>query len=209
MMSLLSLTSWPTQVSKLPTSLSRLLEESVRYLEGGHTRGQQQLDQKIEEVLQGLKESKSAEDEEGRSRKDQLDRLQQVVEDISGKVKAQAVVTEEVETMQSRLVTEVGKLRREVGSSGEQVARLQEELAKQERRRQEQQHIRDERQKRVEQNQMQAAERSRRQEQLVGQKSRGQIASTRGRVETLTSLPRLAPLPWQTTRPMVDRWVRF
>ena len=205
----LSLTPLPTQVSKLPTSLSRLLEESVRYLEGGHTRGQKELDQKIGEVLESLKESKSAEEEEGKNRKDQLDRLQQLVEEISGQVEVQAVVTGKVESMQSRLVTEMGELRREVGSSGKQVARLQEELAKQQRRRQEQQHLRDERQKQLELEQMQAAERSRRQEQLVGQRSTRQMASTLGRVETLRSLPRLAPFPWQSIRPMVDRWVKF
>ena len=201
-LSLLSLTSWPTQVSKLPTSLSRLLEESARYLEGGHARGQQQLNQRIEKVLEGLKESRSAKEEEGRSSKEQLDRLQQVVEEISRQVEVQAVVTGKVELVQNRLVTEVGELRREVGRSGEQGARLQEELGKKERRLQEQQHMRDRRQ--LERDQ--AAERNRRQEQFVAQRSTRQSASTVERVETL---PRLAPLPWQGTRPMMDRWVSF
>ena len=94
------------QVSKLPTSVSRLLEEAVRFLDTSHTSKQNELKQSLETILDLFKEvAASKETEANEKRTADLGRLLQEVSDIIQEESSRVKAIEERQGMLGKEVT--------------------------------------------------------------------------------------------------------
>ena len=112
-----------SKVSKLPASVSGLLEEAIRFLETSQEKGQKELQERLEAALEMFGQAPGS--EEGSHREDQLQSLHRVHEEIIGLVEAQKEVTKDIVRQQTELVAEKSsEIRNELEKNCELIQKL-------------------------------------------------------------------------------------
>ena len=124
------------QVSKLPTSVSRLLEEAVRFLDTSHASKQGELKQILETILNMMKEV--AAQKETEAKENRIAELKRLLQDVSESIQEEGSKVKGIEEKQDILVTEVTGLRDEMKKNFEQMERFCQEASESRQKLQEQ-----------------------------------------------------------------------
>jgi len=110
------------QVSKMPTSVSRLLEEAVRFLDTSHASKQEELKQSLERTLNLLKEvAVGKETEANENRTADLNRL---LQHVSESIQEEGLRAKGIEERQDMLVKEITGLKDKMTKNFELVERF-------------------------------------------------------------------------------------
>ena len=115
------------QVSKLPTSVSRLLEEAVRFLDTSNASKQGDVKESLENILGTLKEV-AAQRETG-AEGERISELRQLLEQVCGNIREEGSRVQGLEEKQNMLVMEVKGLGDDIRRNFERMEKFcQEEL---------------------------------------------------------------------------------
>ena len=107
------------QVSKLPTSVSRLLEEAVRFLDTSHASKQGEVKEILETLLNMMKEV--AAQKETEAKENRIAELKRLLQHVSESIQEEGSKVKGIEEKQDILVTEVTGLRDEMRKNFEQM----------------------------------------------------------------------------------------
>ena len=110
------------KVSKLPASVSGLLEEAIRFLETSQEKGQKELQERLEAALAMC--GQASESEEGTHMKEQLRSLYRVHEEITGLVEAQNKVFKDIGSQQTELAHKSSVIGNELEKNHELIQKL-------------------------------------------------------------------------------------
>ena len=124
------------QVSKLPTSVSRLLEEAVHFLDTSHASNQGKLKEMLETILNMMKEvAAQKENEAGEKR---ITELSQILQHVSESIQDEGSRVKAIEKRQDMLVKEITGLKDEMKKNFEQMERFCQEVSESRQKRQKQ-----------------------------------------------------------------------
>ena len=124
------------QVSKLPTSVSRLLEEAVRFLDTSHASKQGELKQILETILNIMKEV--AAQKETEARENRIAEMSQLLQHVSESIQEEGSRVKGIEDKQDMLAKEITGLKDELKKNFEQMERFCQEASESRQKWQEQ-----------------------------------------------------------------------
>ena len=111
-----------SKVSKLPASVSGLLEEAIRFLETSQEKGQKELQERLEASLEMCGQAPKC--KEGTPRKEELLSLNRAHEEITGVVEAQKEVTKDIVRQQTELAEKSSEIRNDLEKNCELIQKL-------------------------------------------------------------------------------------